>query len=283
MSAIESLVKEINMLKPIPQIASQILTIIEDPQSSITDIADIVVYDPATTASLLKICNSAYVGSPRKIDTVRDAISFLGIDQVVDLMLMHGGAENLTKSQAGYGLHEGELWRHSVASALIAKDLAENKGFDQQKHIIFTAALLKDIGKVILDRFVSDSFARITYHVESKGLSFREAEKKVIGIDHAELGGLVAKTWKFSPKMIFIISNHHLSSQKAHEDLETSIVYLADTICMMMGIGGGADGLAYRFHKDVLDKLGVDASDLQEIIMRFGENMQKVEALIQAV
>ena len=283
MSAIEALIKEINMLKPIPQIASQIIAITEDPKSSLTDIADIVLYDPATTASLLKICNSAYIGSSRKIDTVRDAISFLGIDQVVDLMLLQGGAENLTKSQTGYGLHEGELWRHSVASALIAKDLAENKGLHQQKHIIFTAALLKDIGKVILDRFVSDSFDKISYQVESKGLSFREAEKKVIGVDHAELGGLVAKMWKFSPKMIFIIANHHLSSPKAHADPETAIVYLADTICMMMGIGVGADGLAYRFHKDVLDKLGVNASDLQEIIMRFGENMQKVEELIQAV
>jgi hypothetical protein len=83
--------------------------------------------------------------------------------------------------------------------------------------------------------------------------------------------------------MIFIISNHHMSDPKAHEDIETSIVYLADTICMMMGIGGGSDGLAYRFHQDVLDKLGVTPSDLQEIIMRFGENMQKVEELIQAV
>ncbi|MFH2065700.1 MAG: HDOD domain-containing protein [Pseudomonadota bacterium] len=283
MSTIKELIKEIHMLKPIPQIASQILSIIEDPSCSIADIADIVLYDPSTTANLLKICNSAYFGQYREIDSVRDAISFLGIDQMVDLILLHGGAENLTKSQEGYGLHEGELWRQAVASALIAKDLSEKKGISRQKHIIFTAALLKDIGKVILDRFVSDSFEKISFQVEKKGLSFREAEKKVIGVDHAELGGLVAKIWKFSPKMIFIISNHHMSDQKAHEDIETSIVYLADTICMMMGIGGGSDGLAYRFHQDILDKLGVNPSDLQEIIMRFGENMQKVEELIQAV
>lgn len=283
MTTIEELIKKIKVLKPIPQIANQILTIVENPNSSITDIADIILYDPSTTANLLKFCNSAYFGQSREIDSVRDAISFLGIDYIIDLILLNGGAENLTKRQEGYGLHEGELWRQAVASALIAKDLAENKGIGQKKHILFTAALLKDIGKVILDQFVSDSFEKISYQVESKGLSFREAEKKVIGIDHAELGGLVAKMWKFSPKMIFIISNHHLSSPKAQEDIETSIVYLADTICMMMGIGGGSDGLAYRFHKDVLDRLGINHYSLQEIIMRFGERMQKVEELIKAV
>jgi HD-like signal output (HDOD) protein len=283
MTTLEELIKEIKVLKPIPQIANQILTIVENPNSSITDIADIILYDPSTTANLLKICNSDYFSQSREIDSVRDAISFLGIDHIIDLILLNGGAENLTKCQEGYGLHEGELWRQAVASALIAKELAEQKGISQKKHIIFTAALLKDIGKVVLDQFVSDSFEKISYQVENKGLSFREAEKKIIGIDHAELGGLVAKIWKFSPKMIFIISNHHLSNPKAQGDIETSIVYLADTICMMMGIGGGSDGLAYRFHKDVLDRLGINHSNLQKIIMRFGERMQKVEELIKVV
>jgi len=282
MSAIKQLIKEINTLRPLPQVASQILAIVEDPTSSISDVAEIVLYDVSITANLLKICNSAYFSLPRRIDSVQDAITLLGLDQIVDIVLLKGGAENLKKEQEGYGLHEGELWRHAVSSALIARELAEKKGC-QQKHMIFTAALLKDIGKVILDRFVSDSFQKIHRLVEENDITFREAEKKVIGIDHAELGGLVAKMWKFSPKMIYIISNHHMSDKSTHLDLETSIVYLADTIWMMMGIGVGADGLAYRFHKNVLDRLEISQTDLQEIIIGFGENMQKVEDLLAAV
>ena len=149
--------------------------------------------------------------------------------------------------------------------------------------MIFTAALLKDIGKVILDRFISDSYEKINDLVINKGCSFREAEKKVIGIDHAELGGIIAKMWDFSPKMVFMIRNHHMNNDKAKDDLETQILYVADNVCMMMGIGGGSDGLAYRFHKDVLKKLGVSPIDLQSIIASFGEEMQKVEDLIQVM
>ncbi len=282
MSAIKEMLKEIKDLKPMPQVANQIMTIVEDPKSSITDVADLVIYDPSLTANLLKLCNSAYFALPRKVDSVQEAISFMGLDQIIDLVLLKGGAENLKKGQEGYGLHEGELWRHAVSSAIIAKELAEKKA-SKHKHMIFTAALLKDIGKVILDRYVSDSFKKINNFIENKGFSFGEAEKKVIGINHAELGGIVAKMWEFSPKMIYIIANHHMSNESAKDDLETSIVYLADTVCMMMGIGGGADGLAYRFHKDVLDNLGISQMDLQEIIAGFGEKMHEVEALINAV
>ncbi len=282
MNPIKEMLKEIKALKPMPQVANQILAIVENPKSSMSDVADLVAYDPSLTANVLKQCNSAYFSLPRKVDSVQDAISMMGLDQVVDMVLLKGAADNLTKSQKGYDLNEGELWRHSVSSALIAKELAIKKG-SKHKHMIFTAAMLKDIGKVILNRYVGDSFNKINNLVKNKNYSFGEAEKKVIGISHAELGGIVAKMWKFSPAMIFMITNHHLSDESARKDTETSIVYLADTVCMMMGIGGGADGLAYRFHKDVLDHLGIDSTDLQEIIAGFGDKMQEVENLLGAM
>ena len=83
--------------------------------------------------------------------------------------------------------------------------------------------------------------------VTNENLSFMEAEKKIIGVNHAELGGMIAKMWKFSPRMVKIIRNHHLSDDNIIQDKETAVVYLADCICMMMGMGVGADGLAYRF------------------------------------
>ena len=148
-------------------------------------------------------------------------------------------------------------------------------------HILgFTAALVKDIGKVVLSQYVDDAFEKINALVTDEGYSFREAEKAVIGIDHAELGGMVAEKWKFSPKMVDIIRNHHLHDESAKNDLETSIVYLADTLCMMMGIGGGADGLYYRFHKEVIESLGFTDKDFQEIMANFGTKLQSVEEMI---
>jgi len=282
MSAIQELIKEIKNLRPIAQIANQIMSIVENPNASLSDVADIIVYDPMTTANILRTCNSAYFGLSRKVESVRDAVALIGLEQIVDLVLLKSGAENLKKEQKGYGLDEGDLWRYSVASALIARDLSEKKQL-ASSHMVFTAALLKDIGKVILNRFVDDSFPKIQELVQEQGYSFREAEKKVIGVDHSELGGLVASNWKFSQKMVYIIQNHHISDKQAMEDIETCIVYLSDIICMMMGIGGGADGLAYRFHDEVVSKLGFSEKDIQGTIANFGENMAKVEDLIASI
>ncbi|MDX9785518.1 MAG: HDOD domain-containing protein [Desulfobacterales bacterium] len=282
MTAIQELIKEIKSLKPIPQIANQIMQIAEDPDASLSEIADIILFDPIITANLLRTCNSAYFALPRRIDSVHEAVSLLGLEQIVDVVLLKSGVENLKNKQEGYGLNEGDLWRYSVSSALIAREIATRKGV-KNKQLIFTAALLKDIGKVILDRFVAGAFHNIQELVQQNGYSFMEAEKKVIGVDHAELGGLVASSWNFSEKMVYIIRNHHLANEAARQDLECSIVYLSDILCMMMGIGVGSDGLAYRFHDDVIKSLGFSEKELLEIIAGFGENMSKVEDLIRSV
>jgi putative nucleotidyltransferase with HDIG domain len=281
MATAEELIKEIHTLKPLPQVAIQIITLGEDPRSSVSDIADVVLYDPGVTATILKLCNSAFFSLPRKVESIRDAICFLGMNQIIDLVLLKGSAENMLQDRQGYGFHEGELWRYAVSSALIAKELARKKGY-KNTHLIFTAALLKDIGKVILDRYVSDSFEKIENLVEEKGYSFREAEKEILGIDHAELGALVAKIWKFSDKMTYIITNHHMSDESAKEDFETSIVYLADTVCNMMGMAGESEGLAQRFYEEVLNRLKISHVDLQDIMAGFIEDMGKVENLIGA-
>ncbi|MFO7496259.1 MAG: HDOD domain-containing protein [Desulfobacterales bacterium] len=282
MSHVQQLIDGISDLNPMPRVASQILTLVEDPNASTASLAELVLFDPSVTATVLKTCNSAYFGLPRRVDSVHDAISLLGLDKIVDIVLLKSSVANLTRRQTGYGLHEGELWKQAVASALIAKALAD-KMDKACKHLVFTAALLKDIGKVILDRFVAGSIQKINDLVVNSGYSFREAEKRVIGVDHAELSGLVARKWQFSDKLVFIIANHHLANPSARQDEATAIVYLADTVCMMIGIGGGVDGLAYRFYDGVLTQMNIGDVDLQEIIADFGASMYQVEQLLQAV
>lgn len=280
MKTVEKIIKKIDRLKPIPQVANKIMSLAEDPNSSMSQLTDVISYDQALTSNLLKVCNSAYFGLSREVESVHQAVVYLGMDQLVDMVVLNCGSENFNRKQEGYDLDKGELWRYSVSSALIAKDLAEKKG-QKDNPRIFTAALIKDIGKVVLSQYVDDAFEKINALVTDGGYSFREAEKAVIGIDHAELGGMVAEKWKFSPKMVDIIRNHHLHDESAKNDLETAIVYLADTLCMMMGIGGGADGLYYRFHKEVIESLGFTDKDFQEIMANFGTKLQLVEEMIK--
>jgi putative nucleotidyltransferase with HDIG domain len=281
MTSLNDIVGRIDLLAPIPAIASQIITKSEDPDSSLSEIADLIAKDPALTANLLKICNSAYFGLPRKVESVKDAVAWIGLDQIVELVLTNSVSDNFKKGLEGYGLGEGELWRHAVTSAHVAKSLAHRFGVSQNKHLIYTAALLKDIGKLILGRFVAFSAEKINILVHSQGYSFNDAEKNVIGMNHEELGAMVGEKWSFSEKQIYIIRHHHLTDESARQDLETTLIYLADIICMMMGICTGTDGLSYRFYSDVLERINVSEKDLHGIIAETSENQDKIDYLLK--
>jgi putative nucleotidyltransferase with HDIG domain len=279
MSTLKQLIKDIKNLKPIPAIVNQITTAIGDPNCSAADIAEIIKFDPSVTANLIKTCNSAYFALANPVESVQDAVSILGMDKIIELVLVKSGAQALSKKQKGYGLNEGVLWKHAVSSALIAKEICKKTGVGNV-NIIFTAALLKDIGKTVLDRYISNSLEEITNLVKNKGKSFREAEKEVIGIDHGELGAMIATNWKFSAKMINIIRHHHMNDESQQDNTDIATVYLADCICMMMGVGIGDDGLAYRFHGNVIKNLNITHEDIAMIIADFTQEMQRVEDLI---
>jgi HD-like signal output (HDOD) protein len=283
MTDIKEIIAQIDQLTPVPPIAAQIMALAEDSDSSMAQIAELILNDPAITANLIKTCNSAYFGLNRKVDSVQDAIVYVGLDHIVQLVLLNSVSKTFSNEPEGYGLGEGELWRHAVSSAQVAKILAGKFGLSRNKHILYTAALIKDIGKLILGRFVAFSLEQINILVNCKGFSFDDAEREVIGMNHEELGALVGQKWCFSNKLIYIIGHHHLSDESAREDLETSLVYLADIVCMMMGVCTGADGLSYRFYSDVLNRLKLSEKDLQEIIAEAGEEQQKIEHLLNLV
>jgi HD-like signal output (HDOD) protein len=232
------------------------------------------------TANLLKICNSALFGLRREIVSIKQAVAYMGIDKVACLTMVSNHSGNLKKRNRGYDLDEGALWRYSVSSALIAQDLAEKRQLNNIS-LLFTSALLKDIGKVVLNTYMYDAFQDVKARVVNDGLSFIEAEKEVLGIDHARLGGMVAEKWNFNRATVEIIKNHHEPLRSPSGDLSLPIVYLADSICMMIGMGVGADGLAYRYHQDVVDRLNFSDVDLQRTIADFSEKLKNIEDLVR--
>jgi HD-like signal output (HDOD) protein len=280
MTALDKMIRDIKDLTPMPTVANRLLEMIEEPDSSMADIAQIIQYDPVMTVDILKICNSAYLGLKMPAESIKDAVNMLGTDQIIELALVKSSAQVLSGDRKGYGLEQGEMWRYSVSSAVIAKQVAVHLGLEN-KSTIFTAALIKDIGKIILEKYVRKDFQKINTLVKDSGYSFREAEKKVLGIDHAEMGALIGKIWKFSPRMIKLIHYHHFRDESMLDDKEIAAVYLADCICMMMGNGVGADGLSYRF-KDQLMKIHcISHTDITGIIAEFGVNIQEVHALFK--
>jgi len=279
MRDIQPIIGKIAGLKPIPQVVHKVMALLEDPGSGMEELSRVVSHDPILTANLLRAVNSAYYGRPGKFESVHQAIVFLGMAEVADIVVMTSSAATLNQPQKGYDLEGGGLWRYSLSSALLSRALAEKRGMEE-KHLIFTAALLKDIGKVVLSQYVSESFEAIKGRVALGTHSFREAEKEVIGIDHAELGAMAAEAWKFGPRLVDMIRHHHspLESELAGE--AACVVYMGDILCMMTGIGVGADGLAYRFQREVVERLALTAEDLQIVIAEFGQRVAAMEGML---
>jgi putative nucleotidyltransferase with HDIG domain len=277
----KQIVSAIRDLEPIPEVALQIMEMSRDPDVAIQDVATLASHDTAITANTLRVVNSAYYGLKRKIDSVKEAVILLGIDTIVQLVFMQAASVNLKREMLGYNLMEGDLWKHSAASAILANQIAENVGYDEI-NLIFTAALLKDMGKVVLNQHVAAAIEDIDNLVHKLGYDYLEAEKEVLGLDHAELGSLIAKQWHFSPQMIRIICDHHLTGGRGIEHDDTCIVHLADAVCSMMGIGTGSDGMAYGFADEVLQRFNYAENGLDQIIMEYGQKREEIDALIDS-
>lgn len=274
------IIAQIDTLKPLSHVTTQLMHLVSDPDASIADLAAVIQYDQSMTANVLRLCNSVALGGVRKVTSVKQAISLLGMEKLTSLVILADSAPNFRCGQAGYDLGVGELWRYSVSTAIIARDLAEEKNVDNIS-LVFTSALLKDIGKVILQAYISKTFDEIKDQMFKAGKSFLEVEKEVLGIDHAELGALAAEKWGFDPQMVDIIRHHHDPTESTYPGLALPVVYMADCICMIIGQGVGADGLAYRYYKETVDRLQMTALDMQKIIVRFREQYAQIEQMIQ--
>jgi HD-like signal output (HDOD) protein len=268
MQVAKKILRKVGVLKPIPMIIHKVLAFAEDPDGSIAELVRLVEHDPAATANLLKVCNSAYLGLPVKVDSVQQAIAMLGLQQVVETVVSQSLSTNMMRAQKGYQLKKGDLWKQSVASALVARSLAERRDL-LGLPAIYTAALLKDIGKVILHEFVLEKWDEVNAFVKAKGVSFLEAEKKSLGIDHATLGGMIAEEWQFSSHMVYMISNHHLINPDARNDPATATLYLSDMVAMMVGTCTGVDRLAYDVYEDVFDDFFLSKDELKALMLSY--------------
>ena len=278
----DEILKSVKNIPAFPAAALKVMSLIDDPDFSIADVVDVIKYDQAIAANILRICNSAYFGLSHKVETVRDAVMRLGQQNVIRAVEA-AGVSKFYKKAKGYGLDANKLWEHSVGVALMSQILSK-RIFNCEDARLYTTALLHDIGKVIMGEFVDESFMKIYDIVSSKGISFLEAEGEVIGIDHAELGGKIASQWNFPEDMREAIVYHHRPDLIPNGDNNNAwLIYLADQACIMMGIGLGNDGLAYRGLSEAIVRFKFRQRDFEECIMMMLGDLERAKELLGIV
>lgn len=258
----DDILARVGEMAPLPGTVVRLVAVINDPRSTPQDIVEVIKYDQAVTGQMLRMCNSAYFGLSHKVHTLNEAVRFLGTLKVLQLMMAVHGHALLAKEQSGYGLDPGILWKQSVAVALAASILGQ-RTCPNDVGLLFTAGLLHDIGKVVLNEFVGQEFSEIARIVSEQKTSFVEAEKQVLGFSHQEIGEKVARHWKLPEPLVLCIRYHHDPSMLDPPDPLVDTVYLADCICMLLGIGLGTDELHYRADSTVMERHDLHESDLE--------------------
>jgi putative nucleotidyltransferase with HDIG domain len=279
MNLIDNILQSISELPPFPMVIQRALQLIDDPKSSAQDIVDVIQYDQSITVNVLKLCNSAYFGLRRNVNSLREALVMIGFNQLLEIIMSRESANLFRGSCKGYGLENGGLWQHSVACSLLTRIISKRLNREVTP-AYFTAALLHDVGKMILSKFVKDYFEEIKKTVQEKQISFVDAEREILGMDHAELGGKITEQWEF-PKAIVSAVRYHHTPFLAKEDHDiVQMIYLCDVVALITGIGVGVDGLSYQSYGEVMKQYNLNEKDIEKFIVQLDDRFQLVNEVL---
>jgi putative nucleotidyltransferase with HDIG domain len=255
-------------LKPIPQVALKILRLVGEDTYDIQEIASEVRKDQVISAKTLQLCNSALFSFRQKIETLDHALLLIGQDQLIKMVISAAVKKLFEPGSQGYSLCKGGLYHHALGTALICEKLAQITG-QMPPAVAYTAGLLHDIGKVVLDQYVSSAYPLFYRNIIEDHKNFIEAEKNILGLDHTEVGYDLAIKWDFPESLASTIKYHHNPQQDTENPEMTHTLFLADL-------------LMSRFHAG-LEIEQLDASQLSEKLKPMGLTIDRLPHIIDEI
>jgi putative nucleotidyltransferase with HDIG domain len=256
--------RTIDQIQPIPQVASKILRIINKDDYNICTLADEVKKDQVISAKTLKLCNSAMFARMERIDSLDHALLLLGRENLVQLIISASVKNFFNQSGKGYSLCKGGLYHHAMGTAIISEQLAQFTG-KVKPSAAYTAGLLHDIGKVVLDQYIASARPFFYRELIEKN-NILEIEQNILGTDHAEVGGKLAEKWSFAKILTDTIRHHHNpANQTQHPEL-TSIVSLADFLMSRFLVGLELESKVTSNIASQLEAIGLSTSQFPAIV-----------------
>ncbi|MFO7653357.1 MAG: HDOD domain-containing protein [Candidatus Krumholzibacteriia bacterium] len=281
MSRREEILSQVRTVPSLPAVVLKLREYLNDPEVSFDDVARVIEYDPGLTANVLQLANSAFFGWSREISSVRDAVTRLGTQRVFQMVLCMSVAPLVRKPVRGYDLDPDALWEHSIAVAICAERLAQNLNLSVGADA-FTAGLLHDLGKVVLGTFVEIDDEPIREIVELDRLAFDESERMVLGIDHAEVAGVLLQEWNVPPGVVQAARWHHEPGRCGSDhQLLADLVHVSDVLCLNVGWGLGSDGRQYRLDERAAARLDVNIAAAEDVVLAVVNGLEEMHALFQ--
>lgn len=279
MQALDKYINEIKTLPPAPRVLSQLLMLLNQPDVHASQIVELITFDPALTAKVLQRCNNAAFGLASSVSNLDEAVTLVGFNAIYRLVAMVVGESLLSAEQEGYGIGRGELWEHSVTSAVAARVLARKLGGEE--NLVFTAALLHDIGKLVLGAFLEDWKQSMFQQTGPSGRSLLEAEKTVLGVEHAEIGGRVLEGWNFPENLVNAVRHHHDPAQARPYEQLAAYVHLGDIAAHCLGKAQGYVSFAVRPREEALQILEISPNEIDALVLETDADLKQCNIFFQ--
>lgn len=277
----EALIAKITRLPaPAPSVV-RLLELLAQRDTDNADMIRAVRQDVVVSAKLLGLCNSAAYGLSAPVSSIEQAVLLLGHSEIHRLVMSVGFSSALTPAMHGYAIGDGELWRHSLLTAYVAvavTTMARQSDIDPA--IAYTAGLVHDIGKIVITHSLDISLqTEMRTLIEKNEHSLLEAERHVLGTDHAEVGACLLKQWGLPPILLEAVANHHRPVLQPRPKL-SAIVHVADVIALEAGAAPGWGSYAMRADEAAVEALNLSQKNIENLIVSACDSLDQVDEMI---
>ena len=274
-------VKSIEGLPSFPATHAEILKLAHSEDASSDDIADKLQLDSGLLATIFKLVNSSGYGFRKKVDSLKLAVTLLGLEEIANLVMAAQVFDKLGNYDDGSGLDSTEFWRHSIGVAFAARALSKKLQIEAES--AFLAGMLHDVGKIVLDRYFVDYYKEVLNIVSDGTTLIVDAEMEVLGVTHADIGAVLAAEWKFSNAFLNTIKYHHRPGDTAKYKRLVCLIHLADGLTREIGFGSGGDSAEVTLDEAALDQFHMMDRGVQMLREAVEEELEGAESFLAAL
>jgi putative nucleotidyltransferase with HDIG domain len=267
--AIRALIRDTKSLPTLPGIIAKLASLADNNKVSSQEMAHVVSSDQVLSAKVLRLVNSSFYGFPGRVSTVSNALILLGVNVVKSLAITSSIFEIMEKNTVG-------LWEHSMGVAVAASTISRRLKLPDTEETS-TAALLHDIGKVIIRIKLEHDYDQLSAIMAQKQCSLMEAERELLDTDHAEIGGWLGRSWLLPEKLIEPLTCHHAVEKSVQHRTKTAVVHVADVLVKASGFGFSGDDLVPKIQPIAWERLGLDEVMLESIISEVEDKLVEVK------
>ena len=261
-------------------IIRELQEVINNPQSNLLNVGEVVEKDPDLTVRLLRLGNSSFYGFPTRLETVSEAISLIGLVQVQDLLTASSVMEVFAGVPEEFVSMES-FWRHSLACGIGARLLAV-AGRLPKPDKFFVAGLVHDLGRLVLFSQAPECAREVFECYYSEHQLLREAETKVMGFDHAQIGEALLRDWQYPVQLIEAVAYHHLPVSAPSQKTAASIVHLADHLVNALQMGSSGERFVPPLNLKAWEHLGFASDMLESVMSAIDEQIETVQEVFLA-